>query len=281
MLFRSPRKRRAQRALQDSGVACLSYAAWALWYLGYPDQALKRSSEALALAQELSHPISLAWALDFAAMLYQHNREGQIAQERAEAAIRICGEQGFAFWLANGMVMRGWALAEQGQLEEGISQMRRGLAAWRATGAELARPYFHVLLAEAHGKVGQAQEGLALVAEVLPIVEKNEDRFYEAELYRLKGELTLQQFQVNSPHSAFRNPQLEAEECFQKAIEVARRQHANSLELRAVMGLARLWQQQGKREEARQMLAEIYGWFTEGFDTVDLKEARALLQELA
>jgi class 3 adenylate cyclase/predicted ATPase len=301
MVFFDPQKRRAQRALQDSGVACLSYAAWALWHLGYPDQALKRSAEALTLAQKLSHPISLAWALCFAAMLHQHRHEGQAAQEWAGAAIRICSEQGFAFWLANSTVIWGWALAEQGQLEEGIAQMHQGLTAWQATGAELARPYFHVLLAEAYGKVGRAQEGLALLAEALLLVEKNKDRFYEAELYRLKGQLTLQsqtsprqvpdksqtshgpvesKSEVTNPQSLIPNPQAEAEACFLKAIEIARRQQAKSWELRIVMGLARLWQQQGKGKQARHMLAELYNWFTEGFDTVDLREARALLDKL-
>ncbi|MBI3796033.1 MAG: AAA family ATPase, partial [Deltaproteobacteria bacterium] len=165
MVFFDPQKRRAQRALQDSGVACLSYAAWALWYLGYPDQALKRSAEALTLAQELSHPISLAWALDFAAMLHQYRREGQAAQERAEAAITVSIEQGFAQWLALGTILRGWVLAKQGQGEEGIAQMRQGLAAWQATGSELARPYYLALLAEAHGRMGQAEEGLSVLAE--------------------------------------------------------------------------------------------------------------------
>ncbi len=160
MVFYDPQKRRSHPALQDPGVACLSYTAWALWHLGYPDQALKRSFEALTLARELLHPISLAWALDFAAMLYQHRLERHTAQERSEAAIMICNEQGFAFWLALGTILRGWALAGQGQVEEGIAQMRQGMAAWRATGAGLARPYFLALLAEAYGQGGQTEEGL-------------------------------------------------------------------------------------------------------------------------
>jgi predicted ATPase len=155
--------------------------------------------------------------------------------------------------------------------------MSQGIGAWRATGAELLRPHFLALLAEAYGKAGQAEEGLAALAEALEVVDKSGERFYEAELYRLKGTLTLQS-QVSSPKSQV---QKEAEECFQRAIEIARRQQAKSLELRAVMSLSRLWQQQGKREEARQLLAELYGWFTEGFDTKDLQEAKALLQELA
>ncbi len=155
--------------------------------------------------------------------------------------------------------------------------MRQGLDAQRATGAEVGRPCLLALLAEAYGKVGQAEEGFAVLAEALAIVHKNGERWYEAELYRLKGELTLAQSSVQSLESRVK----EAEECFHKAIEIAHRQQAKSLELRAVMSVSRLWQQQGKKDEARQMLAEIYGWFTEGFDTKDLQEAKALLEELS
>jgi len=181
-------------------------------------------------------------------------------------------------------VLRGWALAEQGHGEEGIAQMRQGIAAYRHTGAELNLPCWLVLLAEAYGKIGKPEEGLSTLAEAVALVEKNEERYYEAELYRLKGQLTLQQFNVQGSKFKVTTPQpqeeAEAEACFHKAIEIAQRQRAKSLELRAVMSLARLWQQQGKKKEARRMLAEIYGWFTEGFDTKDLQEAKALLEGL-
>ena len=178
-----------------------------------------------------------------------------------------------------------------------ITQMRQGLVAWRATGAELERPHYLALLAEAHGKVGQVEEGLTLLAEALALVNRSEERWYEAELYRLKGELSLKSKQVKDKSKAsqdksgqvntsqgkseVQNLESEAEECFRRAIEIARRQSAKSLELRAVMSLSRLWQQQGKKEEARKLLAEIYGWFTEGFDTADVQEAKALLEELS
>jgi predicted ATPase len=288
--FYNPQQHRFLTILSgyDAGVFCLSLAAHALWLLGYPNRALKRSHEALALAQELSHPLSLALALNFAAVLHQFCREGQTAQKRAEAAITLSIEQGFPYWLAEGTIRRGWALAEQGQGEEGITQIRQGLASYQAIGAEVGRSYYLALLAEAYGKVGPLEEGLSVLAEALVIVDKTGERYYEAELYRLKGQLTLQQFQVSSfkfqvpksPKPEVRGPEAEAEECFLKAIEIARKQQAKSLELRAVMSLSRLWQQQGKKDEARQMLAEIYGWFTEGFDTVDLQEAKALLEEL-
>jgi len=270
-----PRKRHS-RAVQDPVVGGLSYAALALWPLGYPDQALKRSHEAVALARELAHPFSLAVALDFAAWLHQFRRERQAAQERTETAIAVAAEHGFSFWLAMGTTVQGWVLAERGQGEEGITQIRQGLADYRATGAELAGPYFLALLAEAYGKGGQGEEGLSVLAEALAMVDKNGERMWEAELYRLKGELSLKSKVRGS------KPQVEkeAEECFLKAIEIARRQSAKSLELRAVMSVSRLRQQQGKKKDAHKMLAEIYGWFTEGFDTKDLQEAKALLQEL-
>ena len=261
----------------DSGVVCRVYAAWALWLLGYPDQALKRIQEALTLAQELAHPHTLAIALDFAAMLHQFRREGQTAQEQAEAAITLCTDQGFPFWLAMVTILRGCALADQGQGEEEIVQIRQGLASLRATGAEVATTSYLALLAETYGRGGQAGEGLTVVDEALAIADKNEERYYEAELYRLKGELTLKQSSVQGLESKVK----ETEGCFLKAIEVARKQQAKSLELRAVMSLSRLWQRQGKKKEAHRMLVEIYGWFTEGFGTKDLQEAKALLDELS
>ncbi len=251
--------------------------ALTLWMLGYPAQALQRMHDALTLAQELSSPFNLAFALCFAARLHQYRRERQLTQERAEASVALCTEQEFPLLLAFGTLLRGWALAEQGQREEGIAQIRQGLAAWRATGAEIQRPYNLALQAEAHENAEQTEEGLTVLAEALALVDKTGERLYEAELYRLKGELTLKQSRVQSLASSV---QKEGEECFLKAIDIAQRQQAKSWELRAVMSLSRLWQQQGKKNEARQMLAEIYGWFTEGFDTADLKEARTLLGEL-
>jgi predicted ATPase len=248
--------------------------------LGFPDQAWQRSQEALTLAQELSHSFSLAYALSMAAMLSQCRWEYQATQELAEAVMALATDQGFPLWLAYGIILRGWALAEQGQTEERITQIRQGLTAWRATGAELWPPYFLALLAEAHGEEGQTDEGLRMLAEALALMDKTDERWWEAELYRLKGQLTLKSIVKTSQNKSQASLGSEAEECFLKALEVARKQQAKSLELRAVMSLSRLWQQQGKKSEARQMLAEIYGWFTEGFDTKDLQEAKALLQEL-
>jgi class 3 adenylate cyclase/predicted ATPase len=264
----------------EPGVFGLSYAAWALWHLGYPDQALQKSEAARTLAQELSYPLSLAAARVFAALSHQLRRDRALTHEWAEAGITLAREHGFPQWLGRGAILQGWARAEQGQNEEGITQIRQGLATHQAVGAGIFHSYFLALLAEAYGKAGQAEAGLAALTEALTGVDKAGERFYESELYRLKGELLLQSRQVKDK-SEVTNSQTEAEACFHKAIEIARKQQAKSLELRAVMSLSRLWQQQGKKDKAQQLLAELYGWFTEGFDTKDLQEAKALLEELS
>jgi predicted ATPase len=176
-------------------------------------------------------------------------------------------EQRFPLWEAYGRVLRGWALAAQGQREEGIIQMRRGHDAWQATGAEVDLPYYRVLLAEVYGNLGQITEGLELLAAAAPVVDKGE-RYWEAEIYRLKGELLLAR--PAEQHA-------EAEVCLHQALEVARCQQAKSLELRAALSLSRLWQHQGKHAAAHELLAPLYAWFTEGFDTADLQEAKAWL----
>jgi predicted ATPase len=255
---------------EDPGVACLSYAALTLWSQGYPDQALTSVQETLTLAQEHPHRFSLGRALVSAAWLHQLRREGQLGQAWAEAAMTLSTEQGFPHWLVVGTVLRGWALAAQGQGAEGIAQMHQAAAARRGAGAKLVLPYWLAMLAEAYGGMRQAAEGLVLVAEALAVVNTTGERHWEAELYRLKGELLL--------HAA--DHEAEAEACFQQALAIARRQQAKSWELRTAMSLAGLWQRQGKRTEARELLAPIYGWFTEGFDTVDLQEAKALLEDL-
>jgi predicted ATPase len=256
----------------DPGSCCQSYTAWTLWALGYPDQALQASGRALSLARELAHPASLAAALSFAAVLHQFRREREAVQEMAEVLITLATEQGDAERLARGTILRGWALYVQGQSTEGLAQMRQGLAALQATGGEVRRQLFLPLLAEAYESIGQSAEGLTVLAEALAAVEKTGGRFYEAELYRLKGELLRRRAFPDEDH---------ADTCLRRALEVARRQQAKSLELRAAMSLSRLWQQQGKQADARTLLAPVYGWFTEGFDTADLQDAKALLEALA
>jgi class 3 adenylate cyclase/predicted ATPase len=254
------------------GAGSLAYAAMARWVLGFPQQALMQSRDAVTLAQELQYPAMLALPLAHAAWLHQFRREWPLTQERAEEVIALATEQGFPFWVAMASVLRGWALTAQGQDEAGIAQMHQGLAAYRATGAEMGQTYLRTLLVEGYGKVGQIEAGLTVLAEALAVVKQGGEHLYEAELYRLKGELLLQRSSDN--HT-------EAETGFHHAIAIAQNQQAKSWELRAITSLARLWQQQGKRQEAHDLLAPVYHWFTEGFDTADLKDAKALLEELA
>jgi predicted ATPase len=214
----------------------------------------------------------MSMALGWAALLRQYRREVQATHERAEATVTLCTEQGFPLTLAWGTILRGWARAEQEAGEAGMAEISQGLAAYRTTGTEFFRPYFLALLAEAQRKVGRAEEGLRVVAEALTLVHTTGERYWEAELHRLRGELLLLQALPEAQQAAA---------CFHQALDVARSQHAKSLELRTAMSLSRLWQQQGKRQEAHNLLAPVYGWFTEGFDTVDLQEAKALLEALA
>ena len=254
------------------GVRCLTYAALTLWCLGYPAQALRRSQEALALAQALPHPHSLAHAQHFAAFLHHHRREAPASLARAEALLTLATAQGFPHYVGFGTCWWGGALAMQGQGEVGLAQMRQGMAAVLATGQGLARPLCLVLLAEAAGHAGQVTEGLRLLAETLRALEASGRGDLLAEAYRLQGACLLR-------HAVPATAQAEA--CFQQALTIARHQQAKSWELRAATSLAWLWQQQGKRAEARDLLGPIYGWFTEGFDTADLQEAKALLEALA
>jgi predicted ATPase len=256
---------------ENAGVMSYSFAARALWYLGYPDQGKARNDEAVTLAQQSAHPHSLAYALNVAAHFHQYRREVRCIQERAEAAISLATEQGFPHLMIVSL-LHGWVLAQQGQAQEGVEQMHQVLIAHRGTGAVANLSYFLALLAEAHGMMAQPEAGLTVLAEALTHVDTTGERWYEPELYRLKGALLLQQA---SDHH------LEAESCFQHALDIARNQQAKSLELRAVMSLSRLLQQQGKRQEAYDLLAPVYGWFTEGFGTADLRDAKALLNELS
>jgi predicted ATPase len=252
-------------------VQCLLYDALALWTLGYPDQALYRSHEALTLAQELSHPYSLALNHGQASAFHQLLRDQKAVLKQAETCVTLSTNWGFNLLVAFATVTGGWALATQGQGEEGMIQMRKGMVDYSAMGTEIWRPYFFALLAEVYGKTEQIEEGIAALGDGLAVLHKTGERFWEAELYRLKGELLL---------TLSKNNRAEVETCFQQALDIARSQQAKSLELRAAMSLSRLWHHQGKKEEAYHLLKEIYGWFTEGFDTPDLQDAEVLLEEL-
>jgi TOMM system kinase/cyclase fusion protein len=259
----------------DPGVFSLAFASHALWLRGYPDQARMRSRQALELAQDLSHPFSRALAHCYAAMLHQFRREPRLVQQQAEAAMTLCTEQGFTYYLAWATLLRGWALTVQSTEranEDALAQLRQGFADLLATGAGIRETYYRALLAEVAGSGGKSQAGHQLLAEACAAVQRTEERYWEAELYRLQGEWRGQE--------AERPQQESAEATFLRALEVARGQHSKSLELRAAMGLGRLWQEQGKRDDARTLLLPVYHWFTEGFDTADLQEAKALLDAL-
>jgi predicted ATPase len=256
----------------DPGVACLSWTAHALWYLGYPDRALKRAQEAHSLASGLDHTHTLAFALGVAKVKFHiFRREVQNAREPLRELIRLSKKEAFPHYLASGTFYRGYSQAHEGHVDEGIEQMRRGIAAFESVGMKGGRTSYFALLAGSYAMTEQPQEGKNVLAEAQTHLERSGERFWEAELDRLEGELLLTQGEC----------EVEAEACFRRAIEVAQRQRAKSWELRATMSLARMWQKQGKKEEARQRMAEIYNWFTEGFDTPDLKDAKALLEELS
>jgi DNA-binding SARP family transcriptional activator/predicted ATPase len=265
---------------EDVGTSALAYDACCLWCLGYPEQALRQSQQALALARQLGHDFSLADVLCFGGCLFNEMRQDAAALKgNAEELMRLSKEIGFPVWLGTGTYHRGAALTMLGQVEEGMAQMRAGMAARQSRGVRCYSPGTLGSLAEAQAKAGHPEEGLATLAKALTVVEQTGERHWEAELYRLKGEL----LRAKRGERA-QGDEAEAEASFHKAIEVARRQQAKSWELRATVSLCRLWHSQGSQgrvDEARQMLAEIYGWFTEGFDTIDLKEAKVLLEELS
>jgi predicted ATPase len=283
------------QSAQDPWGLCLGYEAMTLSPLGYPDQARERLAQTFRGAQALEHPFSLASCHEGYCHIAHCYREPHVVAEHAEAMVALATEHGFQQRLANGLTYRGWALAQQQQTEDGIEQIRRGIAAYQAAGISLMLPYFLGFLAEAALRGHQITEGLATVTEALERTHRTGERFSEAELYRLKGELLLtqedksqkakgkaQKSKVPNPIPQIPDSNSEAETCFLKAIEIARKQSAKLLELRATVSLSRLWQQKGKKKkEAHKMLADIYNWFTEGFDTKDLQEAKALLEELA
>ena len=255
----------------DLGSSTQAYLSLLQWQAGYPEQAFQHLEESLRLAQEVPQANSQAFSLYFKAYQYLLRREPDEALRGADQTIALCAEHGLPFWIASAKLVRGWALVQQGQPDGGIEELCEGTAIYLSIGTEVCLTILFCITADAYLKAQKPVEGLQAIAQGLAVVEKNNERISVAELWRLKGELQLQS-DVD---------QREAERCFRKAIEIAQQQSAKSWELRAATSLAQLWQQQGKVVEARQMLAEIYGWFTEGFDTVDLKDAKALLEELS
>jgi predicted ATPase len=254
---------------------CLGYGGRALWMAGFPDRARDCVHEAVNLARQHLDLPALAHALYIAATVHSFRREARITQEFSGSGIALGKEHGLKFWLAGGNILHGWALAAQGNTAAGVAQLRQGMAEWQATGARTCLPLHLVLLADALGGAGRTEEALSSLAEALTAAEATGECVYDAEIHRLRGELLLRQ----APAPGGGDPEVEAEDCFRRALDLARRQGAKSLELRAALSLARLLRAAGRPEDGRRLLAETYGWFTEGWDTPDLKEARAFLQE--
>jgi predicted ATPase len=255
---------------------CRAFTAYALWLLGYPDQAKQWSHDALVLAQEVASPIKLASVLGITARLHLQCRDISGVSTRADALIRLATEQEFAYWLAQGMLLQGWALAVQGQAA-GLAQMQQGLAACQATGADVSRPYYLACLAEAYGMSGQSANAHAVLSDALIVAQAQGQPLDLARLYWLQGTLLAQESQAHNAQA----DTFEAEVSLHQTLAIARQHHAQAWALRAAVALSRLWQSQDKRNKARRLLLEVYSWFTEGFDTADLREAKTLLDELS
>jgi predicted ATPase len=258
--------------VQDPRVAALSGLSWTLFALGYPEQAQARSDDALDAARELAHVNTLAYALLFRSFLAQMRRARGDAQNQAEALVALATEQDIPHFLGAATMVRGWALTEAGETEPGLAQLRKGLPAWRASGAALYEPYFLSLQAEAHARGGSVKKALDLVGEALSRVNETGERWLEAELHRMTGELMLRLPDQNVAGG---------EAGLSRAVAVARQQGAKMWEVRAAVSLARLWIDQNRRNDARQLLAPLCGKFTEGCQTRDLQIAEAILRESA
>jgi predicted ATPase len=263
-------ERHAYRFGHDPAASICGYQGLTLWLLGYPDQAMTQRQRLVHLAQSFSHPTSLAVAHCWLAKNACAYRDARAAQRHAEDAIRMSRAHDLSNWTAMAMALRGWALAEQGQAAEGLVQLSEGITVWLAMGWAHFVPFFLALRAEVCLQVQQLSEGMAAIAAARAIAASGGDRYWLAELHRLHGELCRAEGRDSD----------QAEVLFRQALETARQQEARMLELRAAMSLARLWQSQGKAAAARQLLAEVYGWFDEGFDSYDLQAAQALLQAL-
>jgi class 3 adenylate cyclase/predicted ATPase len=258
--------------ISGSRVYCRSIFARVLWTLGYPEQASRASDEALRLAEETSHSHTLAQALSLAAAFYLDRRDVQRTERLAREAVALATEHDFPYWRATGCLWWGWTLVQRRDMEKGLAQIQQSLAQFRARGDVQTIPHALTVLAGVYGQVGQPQKGLEALAEAVGVLERTNERRREAEIHRLRGELLL-----SLPGQHYD----EAEACFERALGIADQQNARMWELRAATSLAQVWRDRGKHAEAHDLLAPVYGWFTEGFDTADLKDAKALLEALA
>jgi class 3 adenylate cyclase/predicted ATPase len=260
----------------DTATSALSLGALIAWLRGYPDRSAATNERALARARSVEHPYTLAWMLSTGAVQYQLLGDVRMARELAEECVALSRQRDFPFWLASSRIMRGWALADQGErVEEGIAEQRDGLAGWSKTGARIYTPYFTCCLAEGYLAAGQPADGLAPLTDIIAVVQRSGEGWWQPELYRMKGELLAKAGQVDEDGG---NP----EHYFRKALELATHQGARSLALRAAMSLCRLPAADGaERSKARDRLATIYATFDEGLETRDLRAARQLLDQLS
>jgi len=259
---------------QDPKAAAAAMLGWNLWHLGYPDQAVQFSDEAVAYAQELNHANTRGYVETFgAARIHLFRRDRQAVQRYVTSMIALCEEQGLVFWVGFIKTFEGWAMAEHGHYEKAIGRIREGLAAFDKTSTSMLRAHAYAILAQAHAGCNQTEESLRVLDQALKVADRTDEHWISAELHRLKGEVLLQA-------DGDANVTTVPESCFQRSLTIARERQAKSWELRAATSLARLWGEQGERRKAHDLLAPVYDWFTEGFDTADLKDAKALLDEL-
>ncbi len=263
------------KTVQDPGVMCLCYSAWGKWELGYADQALERARRVVVLAEELGHKFSMSEAYGFSTAVHHFRGESAQALESTERAIRICEDNGFAVWLAHAKLMRGRILADLGKAEAGVAEMSQGYDMWAATGAVVTTPFYLALQAEGLALAGRPEEGLALLQRAFDIVCRYGERYYEAEIMRLLGELTLQSAALRG-----RDESAAAERWFLDAIASAQQRQLRAFGLRSATSLGRLRMAQGRRDEALAIIQPACAWFEEGQDTRDVKQARALIETL-
>jgi predicted ATPase len=257
---------------QDIRVAALSYRSWALWMLGYPDAALVDTSRALEEAREIGQAATLMYALVHASLIHIQCGNYAAANAEADELIALANEKGALFWKAQGMSKQGCILAVTGKAAEAVQMITSGIAAWRSTGSTVWMPLYLSYLARAYAELGQFEHAWRCIDEAVTAAETTKERWHEPDIRRIAGEIARLSSEPNAA---------KAEAYFQRALTVAGAQQAKSWELRAAISMARLWRDQGKHQQARDLLAPVYGWFTEGFDTLDLKQAKVLLDSLA
>jgi predicted ATPase len=268
----SEHRQLAMRFGQDARVSVLSFRSLALWMLGYPDAALADTHKLLSEAREIDHAATLMFASVYASIIHIHCGNYEAANTQLDEVVALAEKKGALFWKTLGMIWRGWLFALTGKVSDAVQMISSGITALRSTGSTLLMPLYLAYLARAHAEFGQFDDARRCIGEALTTIEATKERWWEADINCTAGEIALLEPERDVA---------KAQAYFERALAVARQQQAKSWELRAATSLARLWRDQGKVQQARELLAPVYGWFTKGFDTRDLKEAKALLEELA